>query len=92
MPATKSETSHAEKNAQDVPNSSTSTISTYVVQRGERFFSNHVPRSTFEERPPLVCHWFNYLPTVNEYQILLLNLHKVHSPTVIWTLNPSPNC
>lgn len=42
-----------------------------------------------EGRPPPVWHWFNYLHSVNEYQILLLNLYRVHSPTVIWTLHPS---
>jgi len=94
MPAPKSDTLHLKKKKsknQILTNSSTPTISMYL-HRGKNFSSNHFARSTSEGRPPLVRHWFNYLHTVNEYQILLLNLYRVHSPTVIWTLNPSPDC
>lgn len=53
----------------------------YLLHKGKKFSSNHFTRNMSEGRPPLVWHWFNYLHTVNEYQILLLSLYRVHSPS-----------
>lgn len=80
------------KENQVLTNSSTFTVSMDLLHRGKNFCSKPFTRSRAERRPPLAWHWFNYLHRVNEYQTLLLNSHRVHSPTLIWTLNPSPDC
>lgn len=76
------------KENQVLTNSSTSTVSLDLLHRGKNSCGKPFTRSRAEGRSPPAWHWFNYLHRVNEYQTLLLNSHRVHSPTVIWTLNP----